>query len=345
MLLPIMRSMMNTATHKTIAACAALVALASWGTAAEPPRATTPATQVWLVDTRCAPGCGDLEAGLAQINYWRLVDTNGCGQWQTSDAAGFQASGDPAVPTAVLIHGYGTDADWAVRHGNEIYGLMRQVACGRAFRLVVWSWPADREGRGIRGSRADVQMKVCRSDVDAYYLARLLSGLPRGEPLSLLGYSLGCRTLSGALQLLSGGAVGGRSLPAQSLDAWKNGGPRPIRAMLIAAAMNDDSLEPSATDGLAPLAVQRILVTENCRDRVLKWYSRLYGPHGPEALGRVGPAGPAGGKLEIVDVTCEVGPKHDFRLYEDAPAVCGRLGWYTFLTGDAAVVDDPRAGR
>ena len=62
----------------------------------------------------------------------------------------------PGVPTTVLVHGYGTDADWAVRHGNELYGLMKQQACGRPFRLIVWSWPADRVVRRIR---PDVQMQ------------------------------------------------------------------------------------------------------------------------------------------------------------------------------------------
>jgi len=324
---------------------AGLLALAMPCLSAEPPQPAMPATQVWLIDTRCAPGCGDLEAGLAQINYYRLVETSGCGQWQTSDAAAFQASADPAMPTTVLIHGYGTDADWAVRHGNEIYALMKQQSCGRTFRLVVWSWPADRATRGIRGIRDDIEGKVCRSDVDAYYMARLLSTLPRGEPLSLLGFSLGCRTAGGALQLLAGGTVGGRALPPASLQAWNYArvparGWRPIRVMMVAAGMDDNCLEPGAAFGLAPLATQRILVTENCSDRVLKWYPRLERGCGVEALGRVGPTGSAGGKLEVVDVACEVGPKHDFLRYEEAAPVCQRLGWYTFLCGDVAAAGD-----
>ena len=300
-----------------------------------------PATQVWLVDTRCAPGCGDLEAGMAHINYWRLAETGGCGQWQAADAAAFQASADPALPTVVLIHGYGTDPDWAVHHGNDLRSLMQQVGCGRPFRLVVWSWPADRTSRAVRGIRPDIQMKVCRSEVEAYFLARALSGMPRGEPLSLIGFSLGCRAASGTLELLAGGTAGGRVLPPASLEAWRITGLRPIRVMLLAAAVDDDWFEPSAGGGLAPLAVQRILVTENCGDRVLKYYSRLYGRGGPEAVGRVGPTSSAGGKLEVVDVACDVGRKHEFQRYEEASPICRRLGWYTFLSGDAAVAKAP----
>ena len=185
-----------------------------------------------------------------KIAYWRLDESCGCGQWQASDAAAFQASAVPGVPTTVLIHGNGTDEDWAVRHGNELYGLMKQQACGRPFRLVVWSWPADRVVRRIR---PDVQIKVCRSDVEAYYLARVLSGLPKGAPLSLVGYSLGCRTVSGALQLLAGGPVAGRSLAPEALAAWNKAGPRPIRVMMVAAAMDADWLEPCCPARSGPL--------------------------------------------------------------------------------------------
>src|SRR5208283_1990575 len=166
--------------------------------AAEPAPSPALAAQVWLVNTRGASGCGDLDADLSKITYSLLVESCSSGQWQASDAAAFRASAVPGVPTAVLIHGNDTDEEWAVRHGNELYCLMKQQSGGRPFRLVVWSWPADRV---LRRARPDVQVKVCRSDVEAYYLARVLQHLPHSTPLSLLGYSLGCRTAAGTLQL------------------------------------------------------------------------------------------------------------------------------------------------
>ena len=125
--------------------------------------------------------------------------------------------------------------------------------------------------------------------------------------------------------------MAGRSLAPEVLAAWNKAGPRPIRVMMLAAAMDADWLEPGCPRGLAPLAVERILVVANGCDRVLKLYSRLYGRHGPEALGYVGPTGTAGGKLEVVDVSCEVGRKHDFDLYQESSPVYQRLAWYTFL--------------
>jgi len=308
--------------------CYCITVSADWADGREPVAAPAPVTQYWLIDTRSTSGCGDLDAEMSKITYSRLDESSSGSHWQATDAAAFQASAVPGVPTVVLIHGNDTDAEWAVRHGNELYCLMKQQAGGCPFRLVVWSWPADRV---VKRSRPDVRIKVCRSDVDAYYLARVLQYLPKSSPLSLVGYSLGCRTAAGALHLLAGGPVCGRSLAADIVAAWNAGGPRPIRVMMLAAAMDANWLEPSCPRGLAPLAVERILVVTNDRDRVLKWYSRLYGPHGPEALGYVGPTGTAGGKIEVVDVTCEVGPKHDFDRYQESSPVFRRLAWYTFL--------------
>ena len=298
-------------------------------------KSPAPATQVWLIDTRCAPGCGDLDAGLSKIAYWQLDESKGCSRWQAADATAFRATAVPGLPTTVLVHGYDTDADWAVRHGNTLYGSMKQQAGGRPFRLIVWSWPADR----VERLRPDVQMKVCRSDAEAYYLARVLPNLPKGAPLGLVGYSLGCRTVSGALQLLAAGAAAGRSLSPQVLAAWNHAGPRPIRVMMIAPAMDDNWLEACCPRGLAPLAVERILVVTNGCDHVLKWYSRLYGPHGPQALGYAGPTGTAGGKLDVADVCCEVGRKHDFDRYQESSPVCQRLAWYTFLCAPPATAE------
>ena len=100
---------------------------------------------------------------------------------------------------------------------------------------------------------------------------------------------------------------------------------------MLGPAMDSDWLEPGSPRGLAPVAVDRILVVTNERDRALKWYSRIYGRGGPEAMGYVGPAGTAGGKLEVVDVSCELGRKHDFDLYQESSPVCQNLARYTFL--------------
>ena len=295
---------------------------------ADDPRVSGQSQQVWLISTRSAPRCGNLESGLEKITYQRLDERDGSARWLLSDSNAFRASGDPSIPTTVFIHGNWTGSDMAVRQGWSLCSRMRQIAAGRPFRMVIWSWPADRVVRGIR---ADVQLKVAYSDTESYYLARTLPSVTPGTSVSLVGFSLGCRVAGGALQLLAGGQAGGRRLSPDAIIAWTTGTPRPIRVMLIAAAVDRDWLQTSGREGMASLGVQRALVTQNGRDRALKFYSRLYRAHGPEALGYVGPAAPGSGNLEVVNVASQVGEQHDYEVYQSAPSVDRRIGWCTFL--------------
>jgi hypothetical protein len=72
----------------------------------------------------------------------------------------------------------------------------------------------------------------------------------------------------------------------------------------------------------------------------MQFYPRMYGRRGPQAVGQSGPyccAGPDGcEKIEAVNVACTVGKKHDWRLYQAAPALVQRLGWYAFLEPSVA---------
>ncbi len=287
------------------------------------------AGEVWLVCTRGAPVCGDLEAGCSQIQYWRLGPDH-C--WQAADAAVFHQGDRPDLPTTVFLHGNQLDADEAVEEGWCVYQQMEQAAGGRPFRLVLWSWPSQRVVRGIR---ADVLVKIDYSDAQSYYLARFLGDLRADVPVSLIGYSLGARAATGALVLLQGGSIADRCLPAAVVTQRAQNHPRAMRIVLVAAACDAECLLPGQRDGLALGPVERMLVTTNPCDRVLKRYPRLYGRGGPEAMGAVGayccPQPGGCDKIETIDVACSVGRQHDWYRYVAAPELVERLGWYTFL--------------
>jgi len=308
--------------------CAGLVlALAAVGAAT--PRAaaaTAPQPQVWLISTCSAPCSGDVEAGLGQIAFWQLDPTDSC-RWLPADA---EALGRAApLPTAVFIPGFNTGPDAAIQEANAVYCDMQREAAGRPFRLVIWAWPSQRD-RQARIS-ADMRLKACWCDAESYYLACILSRLPAGAPVGLIGYSYGARIAGGALELLAAGRLPGYSLPAEARAAW-TAAPRSVRVLLVAAAMDADWLAAGHRNGDALSIVQRAAVTLDCCDRVLHWYTRLYGRGGPPALGGVGPTGCDGGKLQVLDVACAVGKKHDWYRYESA--VAQQLGWFTFLAGD-----------
>jgi hypothetical protein len=122
-----------------------------------------------------------------------------------------------------------------------------------------------------------------------------------------------------------------------SLDAAKKvlvASPKPIqvRAVLLAAAEDADALSPCGRNALALSLLDQGLVTCNGCDRVLKWYPRLDGHGGPEAIGAIGPCCVSdAGRLCLIDVSCEVGKHHDYSYYLSAPSVCSRLAFFTFL--------------
>jgi hypothetical protein len=273
---------------------------------------------IWLVSTRCAPQCGEVSSSLGQINYWRMSAEHG---WVAADEEAFLHGDDHALPTTIFVHGNRTDRDRAVEQSWCLYQQMRYQAAGQPFRLVIWSWPSDR----IPGSnRSDAQVKAAYSDAEASYLAMLLGRMEGQTPVSLIGYSFGTRVITGALQIVAGGAIGGQPLSAQGAVEHK-----PYRVMLIAAAIDANALLPCGRAGLALSQVDKMLITRNACDRVLKWYPMMYGHGGPEALGFVGPLGCGEtDKIELVDVSCSVGRTHDWAQYAMAPEICGRLAHY-----------------
>ncbi len=284
---------------------------------------------VWLLSTRCAPRCGPLESAPKNIRYWRLRDD--C-RFEKASATNFQADGE--TPTVVYIHGNRTDADKAVTKGMYAYRSIRSAVGCRAFRYVIWSWPARRV---CRRNRSDFLLKAEYCDVESYYLAAWLDTLPPETKVSLTGHSFGPRIITGAAHLLAGGEVAGRQLPAETVADWTAGKRNPIRAVLLAAAMDADWLAPDGRHGLALSLLEGVLITQNGCDRALRWYPRLYGRCGPQAMGFVGPCGlddPS--KVRVVDVSCTVGKVHDWRCYCSASNVVSQWARYTFL-------DDPPA--
>jgi pimeloyl-ACP methyl ester carboxylesterase len=298
-----------------------------------------------LISTRQAPRAGRIAAAPRDISYHLLLPNR---TWREADRGTFVAAVDPAVPTTIFIHGNRTGRVGALCDAWRVYRRMQKDAAGRPFRLVVWSWPSDRiAGR----QRYDVQVKDCYSDAESYYLADLLAEIGDRQPrarIALVGYSFGAKIILGALHLVAGGRVAGRGLPDRTpsrgavvADGKGAGGEKaagrpvrtPFRAVLIASAVSAGSLLPGQRDGLAATQVDAILITRNACDPALRWYPRLYGRRGPQAMGYVGvyTAPQFRDKIEQIDVTGSVGRQHDWSGYVSAPALVKRLARYTFL--------------
>jgi hypothetical protein len=232
------------------------------------------------------------------------------------------------IPTVLFIHGNRWDADRAAAEGLAFCGQLKCLAPGAKFRFAIWSWPADRI---TRRNRPDLIAKDARSQDEAMCLARLLDRIHPDVPVSLVGYSYGAQSIVGALTLLAGDCYAGFTLERR--------GPArraPLAAVLVAGAIESDALA-SSDPARSPLSqVDRILVTRNRRDSNLRFYPLLYGHRGPQAIGFIGPScldpgDPDSRKVEVVDVTCYAGKRHDWDRYRSAWPLTSRLAEYTFL--------------
>lgn len=287
--------------------------------AAEPLRAEDepagPNSQLWLISSRFAGNCG-AERTADRLGYWVYGADH---QFSAASVEQFLATDTPGVPTIVFLHGNRVGWQESVNRGWLVYQLIESQAGGRPLRFVIWSWPADQ----IRGPLNDVRTKAARSDVEAGYLAAVINRIHPDVPLSLIGYSFGARSITGALELLAG-----RSDSPQ----------RRIRTMLVAAAVDAHWVLPGNYHGAALSQVEQAFLTINPADQALKRYRWVYrGRYNPQALGWAGPAcpgrlGPWLAKLEMANVACAVGRKHDFFRYIRSGAVVSRLGWYGFLS-------------
>ena len=279
--------------------------------------------QLWLISTREAPSaCCQGTVGPEAFCYHRLDDS---GQWAAADLPAFLASSDPAMPTTIFIHGNRTDAQRAVDMGFQFYQQLKCQSNGRPFRMVIWSWPSDRV---CGGARLDAQTKACRSDAESLYLAAILDRLPAKAPVALIGYSFGARVITGSLELLAGGSVACQTLSRQTTAALR------IRAVLIAAAEDSDWLAAGHRNGQAIGQTESMLIIRNLNDPVLRRYGLMYHIGGPDAMGFTGPCCVGAEdqkKVELIDLSCEVGRYHDWDLYSQAPSLLGRLPTFTFL--------------
>ncbi|HUY31572.1 MAG TPA: hypothetical protein VMV69_02255 [Pirellulales bacterium] len=284
-------------------------------TASGSEKVSPPDHQFWLVSTRGLPHDGVPKPHDLRPRVWRRRPQAG---WTDSTLDELFSAGDSRLVTTVLVHGNDTDHEQAIAKGTEVFREFRRGdAPARPFRLIVWSWPSEH----IPGPfRRDARIKAQRAEIEAYYLAAFVERLGDEAPASLVGYSLGARTVTGALHLMGGGRLDGHGLP----PGRRESAPR-LRAVLLAAAVDGDWLLPGGRHGRALSAVEQMAVLVNPDDRVLRFY-RFLSPGGGAPLGAAGMGAAARRgedreKIVEVNVADAVGKKHAWTTYIAAPKV------------------------
>ena len=215
--------------------------------------------QVWLISSRAIGACDDAIAAVERICYWRYE--HGCG-WIASNSEEFQASDDPNVPTVFFVHGHRIDQGYAKSGGWDAYrAIVKPTAVPT--RFVIFSWPTTPHGHPMR----EFRIRACESETHGYYLAWVIDRIQSEVPIHLVGFSYGSRLISSTLHYLGGGAIGRRSLDDRVFPDRL-----PLRASLIAAALDNDWLLPGRRHGQALTQVDRLFITRNAIDPVLHWY-------------------------------------------------------------------------
>ena len=237
------------------------------------------AADAWFADTR--PGAA---------SFSRLE----ADAWMPSTDREFLETFDSAAPLVVVVHGNWMSLAEAKAHGKVLHQRSRNIG---PHRLLVWSWPSDRIGTRLR---QDVQTKASRADAQSKHLIALLRSLPADSRVSLVGFSFGAKLVCNALQ-----------------NYGEESSTHRIRTVLLAAAMDQASLQPGNQYGNALAATEKMLVHVNRFDSRLRFYPLLNGCGGPEAVGREGinrhgMSAEAMGKIRSVSVNRLIGSKHGF---------------------------------
>jgi hypothetical protein len=123
--------------------------------------------------------------------------------------------------------------------------------------------------------------------------------------------------------------------------------PQHLRAVLLAAAIDHDWLNPGERYGQALLAPEKVLVMRNSRDATLGIYPLRKGL-GERALGRCGlgaddrfALGPIGSKVVEMDVARFADWHHGFAHYHEQPALAAAMLPYVYFQDDAPGVVGP----
>lgn len=268
--------------------------------------------EVWLASTRCLAG-----DGLAA----RFYRYDACGTPTASSLEAFLASADPQSSTIFYAHGGGNSEPDAVTGG---WRAMPQFTpqSGRPLRFVIWSWPADLVHlRPVRDMRLQAGVSYC----EGLKMAQVIDRMPPQSRVCLLGFSFGAHVTVGAAHVLGGGSLGGQN-PANRLHPDR----RPMRMVLVSAAMNNDWLLPGRPFDKAVTALERMMVFVNPCDRVLKHYRRIDPCDCAEALGFSGMAAGAYSEAavdKIVQIrsTPWVGKRHEWVHYIDSGIIRQRI--------------------
>lgn len=249
------------------------------------------------------------------------------------DAATLHAALDPNVPVCFVIHGSYNRWGDVLSESRNITRWIRAAAPQMPLQVVCFTWPSD--GNMPFLFPIDIAILGRKSSSHALFLAQVIAQLPPTQPVSLVGHSHGTRVAAATLHLLAGGSLeDGRRLmngPAAT---------RRTRAVLIAAAVDHDWLNPGDRYGNALIQAERVLVVKNSSDITLGLYptrkvisDRSLGHKGLGTDDRMTMNG-LHNKIVELDASTFVGTGHAWAHYYNRPELGAAIVPYVYFQGE-----------
>ncbi|MFK7736699.1 MAG: hypothetical protein AB8B50_11750 [Pirellulaceae bacterium] len=238
----------------------------------EPARKTAECTlrefsspEFWVVNTRCAPRCSDLDAGFSRLTYQRWCPEQRCFINETLESF-LVAQGQ--LPTLLYVHGNSLNHENALESAWKMYNRVK--VCPGPKMLVLWSWPAEIIYkrpliRPIQLARKNIKAKYVYVEYQGYYLAKLVDMMSTELPLTLGGHSYGGACCLVASHFLGGGTLNGLCYEGGSPTLRPN-----LRASLISPALDNDHLYPGHRYQMAMYPLEKLHTTYNTNDATLK---------------------------------------------------------------------------
>ncbi len=238
--------------------------------------------ELWVMNTRCAPKCSNLDHGFDCIKVQRW-DAECC-RWVKESMDSFVAQ-EASMPTLFYIHGNTLKHKPAMKQCWAVYNKMR--CCPGKKRLVFWSWPAQIAVKKPKLKPRKLIMKNLRlkyvyAEYQGYYVAKLVNRMSLSQRVMVSGHSYGGITSATAMHWLGGGCLRSLTLAGGAPVERPN-----LRAGIISGAFDSDMLYPGHRFGQAFVAAEKIFVTRNFKDKTLKKWSRV-SLRGCPAIGSIG---------------------------------------------------------
>ena len=284
--------------------------------------------RIWVVSSRRA--CQKLHADCCcGLEYFEVCR---CGEVKAIAAQDFRSAVNPDAPLCVVTHGSFVSWQGMLQDVRPTVRWIRR-ASSLPVQFVFFTWPSNRVTTMLLP--VDVGLLGRRSARNGFYLARLISELPRRTRVCLMGHSHGARVTVSALHLLAGGQVQGhclnRPVPTR----------RRIRTVLAAAAFDHHYLNPGERYGQALNATECMVNLVSRRDMALLVFP-LRRPFGKRALSQSGwlehDLRQLGDRLQSVaqlDVTGLLRFSHAWPVYVERPEIAEALVPHVFFTDES----------